>query len=718
MSSAPSRLRRHIAPAALLGACLLLLAATPSGLPVGTQPAAAIQLPVAAIHPTARQQLLAPRIAAILEQAHFSHRSIDKEFSALVFEHYLNALDGQHSYFMAADIAALQPLRLQFDEMIHSGQLEPAYAIFARLQQRNRERMQFAIRQLATEPDWNADESYNFDRSKAPWPRDQAEIDELWRLRVKGDALSLMLTGKNWPDTAETLRKRYERVLARVGQVSADDVFESLMNAYAAVYDPHTTYFSPRSSEEYRIQMSLSYEGIGATLQLNDDYVTIANLISGGPAAASGLVKANDRIMAVGQGKEGPLEDVVGWRLDDVVQKIRGKGDTAVRLQILPAGAAPGTNLKVVEITRGKVTLENQAAKKEVRTIRIGERQLKVGVITVPGFYEDNDARAAGDNNFRTTARDVRRLLGELQAAGGIDALVLDLRGDGGGYLPEATALTGLFIDKGPVVQLKTTDGHIEVLDDPEPGIAYNGPLSVLVDRTSASASEIFAGAIQDYHRGLILGQTTFGKGTVQNLIPLDRWSRQPADGQLTITIGKFYRVTGESTQLRGVEPDITLPSRVSAKDVGEGVLDFPLPWDRIPTVPFRAYGPLGEAVQTLARDKDSHQARDADYQWLLAALASLEEARKDRTLSLNFKQRERERNEQEQAGLARENARRVANALPPIKQLADLKADEQPDVVLAEAARITARYALGVATPAPGTTTAATRGRAAGSRP
>jgi carboxyl-terminal processing protease len=714
MSRSPSRLRRHLAPAALLGACLLLLAATPTGTPAGPQPAAAIVLPAAAIHPTARQQLLAPRIAAILEQAHFSHRAIDKEFSALVFEHYLNALDGQHSYFLAGDVAALQPLRLQFDEMIHSGQLEPAYAIFARLQQRNRERMQYAIKLLATEPDWQANEGYNFDRSKAPWPRDQAELDELWRLRVKGDVLSLMLTGKNWADTAETLRKRYERVLARVGQVSADDVFESLMNAYAAVYDPHTTYFSPRSSEEYRIQMSLSYEGIGATLQLNDDYVTIASLISGGPAAASGLVKANDRIMAVGQGKEGPLEDVVGWRLDDVVQKIRGKGDTAVRLQILPAGAAPGTNLKVVEITRGKVTLENQAAKKEVRTIRIGERQLKVGVITVPGFYEDNDARAAGDAGYRTTARDVRRLLGELQAAGGIDALVLDLRGDGGGYLPEATALTGLFIDTGPVVQLKTTDGHTEVLDDPEPGIAYNGPLSVLVDRTSASASEIFAGAIQDYHRGLILGQTTFGKGTVQNLIPLDRWSRQPADGQLTITIGKFYRVTGESTQLRGVEPDITLPSRVSAKDVGESVLDFPLPWDRISTVPFRAYGPLGEAVQTLARDKDSHQAKDADYQWLLAALASLEEARRDHTLSLNFKQRERERNEQEQAALARENARRVANALPAIKALGDLKADEQPDVVLAEAARSTARYAVGLGAATPAATTAATRERAA----
>jgi carboxyl-terminal processing protease len=281
--------------------------------------------------------------------------------------------------------------------------------------------------------------------------------------------------------------------------------------------------------------------------------------------------------MAVGQGRDGALSDVVGWRLDDVVQLIRGKIDTVVRLQILPGGAAPGTGMHTIELVRGKVTLENQAAKKELRQIKLGDRTLRVGVITVPGFYEDNDARNAGDPNYRTTARDV-------QTAGGVDALVLDLRGDGGGYLPEATALSGLFIDHGPVVQLKTTDGRTEVLDDPEAGIAYAGPLAVLVDRTSASASEIFAAAIQDYHRGLILGQTTFGKGTVQNLIPLDRWSRQSTDGQLTVTIGKFYRVTGESTQLRGVEPDITLPSRVNTQDVGESSLDYPLPWE----CPFR----------------------------------------------------------------------------------------------------------------------------------
>jgi carboxyl-terminal processing protease len=685
-----------------------LLAATGS---TGTS-ITSVRLPTGAIQPTARQQLLAPRIASILEQAHYSGRRIDKEFSGQVFDHYLVQLDGQHSYFEAADIAAMQQWRNSFDDMIHTGQLDPAYLIFARLQQRNRERMQYAISLLATEPDWTLKESYDFDRDNAAWPKDTAELNELWRQRVKNDALSLMLTGKTWPEAADVLRKRYGRLLARVGQVSADDVFESLMNAYAAVYDPHSNYFSPRSSEEYRIQMSLSYEGIGASLQLVDDYVTISALLPGGPAAAANTLKPNDRILAVGQGNSGALTDVVGWRLDDVVQLIRGKGDTEVRLQILPAGAAPGTDLKVVALTRGKVTLENQAAKKESRTVRIGERNMRVGVITVPGFYEDNDARSAGDANYRTTARDVRRLIGELQAQGPLDALVLDLRGDGGGYLPEATALSGLFIDHGPIVQLKTTDGSIEVLQDPEPGIAYSGPLAVLVDRTSASASEIFAAAIQDYHRGLVVGQTTFGKGTVQNLIPLDRWSRQSTEGQLTVTIGKFYRITGESTQLRGVQPDIELPARINTKDVGESSLDFPLPWDRIAAVPFRADAPLAGTVQTLAKEQHAHSARDADYQWLVASLNSLEETRKDHALSLNLVERQHERTAQEQEALARENSRRAADGLPALKALSDAPADDQPDVILAETARIAAQLALSSVSN-PEVTTAAARASA-----
>ena len=379
------------------------------------------------------------------------------------------------------------------------------------------------------------------------------------------------------------------------------------MNSYARAYDPHSSYFSPRSSEEYRIQMSLNYDGIGASLQLVDDYVTIMNVIEGGPAAVAGTLSVKDRITGVGQGKEGPVTDVLGWRIDDVVQLIRGRAGTQVRLQVLPAGAAPGTPEKTLEFTRNKVTLEAQAAQKELRTIKRGGKEIRVGVINVPAFYQDVEAQNSGDKEFRSTTRDVRRLINELKAEK-IDGLVLDLRGNGGGYLPEATALTGLFVDKGPVVQLKVTTGELEVQDDPEPGVAYSGPLAVLVDRFSASASEIFAGAIQDYHRGVVLGQRTFGKGTVQNLVPLDRWSPRPVNGQLTVTIGKFYRVTGESTQHRGVEPDVTLPSQIDMEEFGESALEGALPWDRIPGVPVpqRRQGAAAEHRRARHRRKDA----------------------------------------------------------------------------------------------------------------
>jgi carboxyl-terminal processing protease len=440
--------------------------------------------------------------------------------------------------------------------------------------------------------------------------------------------------------------------------------------------------------------MSLSYEGIGASLLLTDDYVTISNLLPGGPAATAGTLQINDRIVAVGQSKSGPLTDVIGWRLEDVVQQIRGKNGTLVRLQILPVGAAPGTGEKVVELTRGKVTLVSQAAKKQLRKVKLGDQELRVGVITVPSFYQDLAARNAGDENYRSTTRDVRRLLGELQAEGGVDALVLDLRGDGGGFLPEATALTGLFIDSGPVVQLKDTDGRVEVLDDPEPGVAYSGPLAVLVDRTSASASEIFAGAIQDYHRGVIVGQTTFGKGTVQNQVKLDRWASQSTDGQINVTIGKFYRVTGESTQLRGVEPDITLPSAIGVDDIGESALDHPLPWDRITAAAFKPLPAAALETRSLALNQASRAANDTSYRWLVSSFGALESVRKDQALSLNLKERQRQRVEQDRERLESENVRRAADRLAPLKSLDELKADDQPDVVLAQAASIAADLA------------------------
>ena len=686
--SYPSRPRRKsLAPFALAALGLLALtAASSTGAPAATG-----LLPEGAIGPSPQQRLLAPRIASILEQNHYRHIAIDDKFSPMVFERFLSALDGQHSYFLASDVAGFERWRGKFGDMIHTGEMDPAYLIFSVFQQRNRERINYALKLLDTEPDWTLDENFTFDREHTSWPATQAEMDELWRLRVKNDAITQMLTGKSWSESAELLRKRYQRVLSRLDKISPEDVFESLMNAYCAVYDPHSNYFSPRSSEEYRIQMSLSYEGIGASLQLTDDYISVTNILPGGPAAADGSIKSNDRITGVAQGHDGPMTDVIGWRLDDVVQQIRGKIGTIVRLQILPAGATPGTTERIVELTRNKVTLDNQAAKKEVRTLQRDGHPYKIGVITVPSFYNDMDAASGGDANNRSTTHDVRRLLQELAASGGIDALVLDLRGDGGGYLPEAIGLTHLFINHGPVVQLRDTAGQLEVLDEPDPGPAYTGPLAVLVDRTSASASEIFAGAIQDYHRGVIIGQTTFGKGTVQSVIPLDRWSSRPTEGQVTVTIGKFYRVTGESTQLRGVAPDIALPSPISTEDVGESVLEHALPWDRIAAVPFRALVPAPSLVQALAGDESARAMHNADYQWLLSSLTSLDSARQEKTLSLNLKKRQQERAAQDLARLTQENTRRSADGLPAWKTVEDISLTDEPDVILAQASDIMA---------------------------
>ena len=668
-------------------------------------PASTSILPPGAIAPTEAQRATARKIGRILEEAHYSRAPIDDKMSELVYQRYLDFLDPQRSYFLASDTAEFTAYRLKFDDMIHTGDIDPAYLIFNRFQQRNRERMEAALAMLKTEPDWTVNESFEFDRSKAPWPATGAEMQELWRKRVKNDAVSLILTGKQWPEVVDLLHKRYDRVLKRVDQITPEDVFENLMNAYARSFDPHSSYFSPRNSEEYRIQMSLNYEGIGASLQLVDDYVTIMNVIEGGPAAVAGTLNTNDRITGVGQGRDGAFTDVIGWRLDDVVQLIRGKAGTNVRLQVLAAGAAPGSKEKVLEFTRNKVTLEAQAAHKEVKTVARNGKTLKIGVITVPGFYQDIAAQNAGDKDYRSTTRDVLKLIKELQTES-IDGLVLDLRGDGGGYLPEATALTGLFIDHGPVVQLRDTTGRLEVLDDPEPSPAYTGPLAVLVDRFSASASEIFAGAIQDYHRGVILGQRTFGKGTVQNLVPLDRWSQKPTSGQLTVTIGKFYRVTGESTQHRGVEPDVPLPSPIDMKEVGESALDSALPWDRIAGVPFTASTEASTVppVAALASEEDSRAQHDADYRWLVSDIAAIDTVREEKSVSLNLKVRKDERARQDKERLERENARRAAKNLPPYKSVEELDKvkDDTPDIVLTQSAEIMADVVTGVRIPPP----------------
>jgi carboxyl-terminal processing protease len=662
-------------------------------------PASASILPPGALAPTSSQRAIARKVARILNEYQYSHPDIDPQFSQLVFDRYLHFLDPEHDYFLASDVQGFSATyRNDFAQLIEAGKLDPAFLIFQRFKQLSQAHIRYALSLLAAEPKWDTDASYHFDRKHAAWPTDQSQMNTLWLKRVMNEELSLLLAHKTWPQTVEILRKRYQAELHRITQISSEDVFEDVMNAYALTYDPHTSYFSPMSSEEYRIEMSLNYEGIGASLQMDGNYVSVVNVIPGGPAAVAGTLKPNDRITGVGEGKKGAITDVVGWRLSDVVQLIRGKAGTTVRLQILPAGEHTGGKEEVLSFVRNKVTLKAQEAQSKLVTLTRRGHPYKIGVITVPSFYEDVQAEDAGESNYRSTTRDVLRLLLKLEQQH-IDGLVLDLRDDGGGYLPEALALTGLFIQHGPVVQLRDRSGQIEVLDDPEKAPAYTGPLAVLVNRYSASASEIFAGAIQDYHRGVIIGQNTFGKGTVQNLIPLDRWSRKPVDGQLTVTIGKFYRVTGQSTQHRGVVPDIELPSPVNPKVVGESALPRSLPWDTIAPVPFPvATGSAAvPSIATLRAEALARESRDPNFRWLVGDIHLIDTMRTQTSVSLNLTTRQAERRQEDQQMLALDNARRAALDLPPLKNSRQIggKSDKIPDVILEQAEDVMADMIL-----------------------
>jgi carboxyl-terminal processing protease len=645
------------------------------------------------LEPVTRHEKIGQLVTEFIQKSHYRHAAVDDDLSSQVLDRYIKSLDSNRMYLLKSDVEAFEQFRYLLDDMVRSEPLNPVFDMFDVYRTRVRERLTFALNQLETEPDFTVDESYEFDREELPWAETDEELDEIWRKRVKNDALSLTLAEKEWTEVQEILEKRYTRFLKRMDQVKSDDVFETFMNAFAHTLDPHSSYLSPRNSEEYRIQMSLSYFGIGASLQIEDDYVMVINVIPGGPAAINGELQPKDKITAVGQGEDGELVDVIGWRLDDVVQLIRGPADTVVRLQVMPAGALPGAEERMINLTRNQVKLEEQAAKSEVITVPRDGRDWTIGVIEVPSFYRDYRALSNGDKDYTSTTKDVKRLIGELEEQG-IDGLIIDLRNNGGGHLTEATALSGLFIDNGPVVQLRNSNGRISRLDDPDPvpRVAYNGPLAVLVNRYSASASEIFAAAIQDYARGVIIGQQTFGKGTVQNLYSLDQYVRRPDEeglGQLTLTIGKYYRVTGESTQHRGVDPDIALPSHIDASVVGESVRDSALPWDTIRTTEFRAGDPLDSTIDSLTASHLTRSKEDPDFQYLLEGIQDVEEARARKTMSLNIDARVAEREENLEKRLERENARRAALELEPLESVEALEELEGPDVHLDQAAAI-----------------------------
>jgi len=646
---------------------------------------------------TPRHRQVANLVTRFVERQHYSRTRVNDALSEKILDNYIEALDSNKHYFLKPDIEYFAHYDHQLDDVLRTGNLDPVFDIFRLYRLRAQQHLGYSLKVLEHEPDFGIDEYYAFDREDLPWIADEDSMRDVWRRRVKNDALNLMLADKSWEEAREVLRKRYQRLLRRINQLDSDDVFETFMNAFARTLDPHSSYLSPQQSEEYRIQMSLSYQGIGASLRLDEDLVQVLNVIPGGPAAIDGRLQPEDRIIAVGEGKDGEMVDVVGWQLDDVVQLIRGPSGTNVRLQILPAHELPGSGEYIVELVRDKIKLEEQAAKSEVLKLDRDGREIHIGVIKVPSFYQDFEARSQGDEDYVSTTRDVRRLIGELKKEN-IEGLVLDLRGNGGGHLSEATGLTGLFIDNGPVVQYKNSTGHIEILEDPIPAVAYDGPLVILVDRFSASASEIFTAAMQDYRRGVVIGQQTYGKGTVQNLYLLDQYTRYPADpglGQLTLTIGKYYRVTGDSTQNRGVLPDIGLPSPVDPERIGESSRKQTLPWDQIQSIEFKANDPLDAAITLLARNESRRLQHDPDVRYLVEDIEAMDDIRARHTISLNMETRKREREQRRQARLERENERRIARGEQPLESLDALDEVEQTDVLLHQAAEVAGDLAM-----------------------
>ena len=626
-----------------------------------------------ALAPTSGQSDTLQELIDVIEDRHYASRRYDDGLSAQHFIAYLDALDPQRMFLDADDIGEFNQWRLELDNAGRRGDLNPAFTIFNRYHAKLKARLE---RILDTLPatlegfDYDVDEYLVIDHSTMPWAPDQAELDDRWRKRLKNQALSLILADKPEAEIPDTLTRRYQNQLSRLDQYNAQDVFQIYANSLAEQYDPHTNYFSPRRAENFDINMSLSFEGIGAMLQVEDEYAKVTRLIPAGPADKQGELKPSELIIGVGQGDSGPIEDVVGWRLDEVVDLIRGPRDTIVRLEVIP-GKGKTDQRRVIPIRRNEVKLEEQAAQKEIIEFTDEADQThRIGVIDIPAFYIDFEAYRNGDKNYRSTTRDVQKLVDELVAEG-VEGLVIDLRDNGGGSLQEANQLTGLFIEYGPTVQIRSAESRVWRDGKRRKSGYYEGPLAVMINRLSASASEIFAGAIQDYGRGIIVGEQSFGKGTVQSLVALQ-------EGQLKITESKFYRISGESTQHRGVIPDIQYPSLFDPEQIGESALDNALAWDQIAPARFSRYNDYRAILPKLTDLHEKRAANDPDYLYLQDQVSLAEEARTITALPLRQAGRLEMRDDQEQKALAIENKRRVAKGL---ERLATLDAEESADV-------------------------------------
>jgi len=660
------------------------------------------------LEPDMDQRYASSIATRFLTNYHYKRTRLDDELSSQIFDSYLELLDPNRIYFLAGDVESFERYRHGMDDALRHSDLLSAYEIFNVYAERVQQRVDYARDRVKKPFDFTIDEYYRFDREGEPWAADVAELDELWRKRVKNDYLRLMLTDKDPEAIVETLIERYDNQERRIKELNNEDVFQFFMNAFAQSIEPHTAYLSPRSSENFEISMKLSLEGIGALLGRENEYTLISSIVPGGPAEQDGRLKAGDRITAVGQGRDGKMVDVIGWRVDDVVDLIRGPKDTVVRLEVLPEDASVSGPTQIIDIVRNQVKLEGQAAKSEIIEIppASGEGEaVKIGIIDLPVFYLDFAGRAQNLPDYRSSTRDVKRLIGELKEEG-VRGIVVDLRNNGGGSLLEATTLTGLFIDKGPVVQVRNSSGRISLEEDIEPGMAWDGPLAVLVNRYSASASEIFAAAIQDYGRGVVIGEPTFGKGTVQSLLDLDDYapSDKPGMGQLKITMAQFFRVNGGSTQNKGVVPDIRFPSAGDPDDYGERSLDNALPWSSIDAARFDRSGDLSQLVVVADSRYQGRMANDQEFSWLLNDIEDFNQHADEKEVSLlesvgrekmkeADEKRAQRRTERDPDGplLAEDDV--MVDVLDEDEEedsdLEEADEDEGPDLLLREAARI-----------------------------
>lgn len=582
------------------------------------------------LSPTEEHRQATEVISHLMQQYHYSRVDVDDDLSDQIFDRFLESFDPQKAFFLASDIEYFNKYRLEFDDALRNGELSPVFDIFKRYRARVEERANLAKQLLDKDFDFTLDESYTFDREDAQWLQSEAAAEELWRKRVKNDVLNLRLAEQSDTELKKTLTARYERMERRISQLSANEVFQIFINAYTLSVEPHTSYFSPRSSENFKINMSLSLEGIGAALRTDNEYTVVQRVIPGGPAALSEKISSDDRIVGVGNEDE-DIVDVVSWPLSDVVDRIRGPKGSTIRLKILHGNAPEGSPPEIVTLVRDKIKLEEQAAKSSI--IEVDEGMKRFGVIDLPTFYLDAAAMSQGQPDFRSTTRDVKRLLNEFTSSDeGIDGVIIDLRGNGGGSLIEATQLTGLFIESGPIVQIRNSRGQVETQLDEDPSVVYDGQLAVLVDRNSASASEIFAGAIQDYGRGVVVGEPTFGKGTVQTVAPLDREGKL---GQLKITTAQFFRVNGEGTQHRGVIPDVLFPTALHSDAQGERGLDNALPWAEVAAADYDAWS-TGVANYDAAQAlHESRYSADDSFTLLIEELEAQREASNRNSVSL-----------------------------------------------------------------------------------